>query len=205
MPSGSFVNRLAHFLSEGGYDWTGLDVGCGGGIGLLAKYGLDFAPCPNFTISDYPRERFTQGSVYDMPFEDDSFDYVVSAHLIEHLEQPIKAIEEMVRVAKHVVIANVPRYTRVKEIVKSTPCVSLDHYYFAAYPDKLEEFGLTRNDFPVWSPGATTFDGIEANHCAWYPYVDDVAELFRQTDFFSNIQFEECPGNCGETNTFGWL
>ena len=206
MPSGSFIKRFTEFLdTPEKRNWVGLDVGCGGHIGELAEYGLDAASVPVFVNPDYPREKFTQGDVYEMPFDDNSFDYVVSAHLIEHIKRPLLALEEMIRVARYMVIANVPRYTRYKKVVQSTPCVSLDHYYFAIYPDKLDEFGLSRSDFPVWSPGATVFDGFEAHHCAWYPYVDDVAKLFEEAGCFSNIEFEECPGNCGESNTFGYL
>jgi len=36
----------------------------------------------------------------DLPFKDNSYDYVISSHLIEHFFDPIKAIEEWFRVIK---------------------------------------------------------------------------------------------------------
>jgi len=206
MPSTSFIIELTKFLSsDDKHSWVGLDVGCGGHIGKLAEFGLDFAPCPNFDLVDYPREKFTQGNIYDLPFEDKSFDYVVSAHVLEHLNKSIVAVKEMARVAKHMVIANIPRYTRDKKIADKHPCISLDLYYFSAYPEKLEEFGLTRDDFPVWSPGATTFDNMDAHHCAWYPFPEDGIRLFESTGRFKKVTANECAGNCGESNVFGYL
>jgi len=205
MPSERFVIELKKFLdTPERREWKGLDVGCGPHIGILAEYGLDAAPISTFVNPDYPREKFTQGNVYKMPFEDNSFDYVVSAHLIEHLKRRTKALKEMVRVARHVVIANVPRYTRDKKVAED-PCVRLDFYYFSAFPEKMEKYGLTREDFDIWSPGATTFDGFDAHHCAWFPHPKNMIKLFNKAGCFTKVRSEVCPGNCGETNTFGWL
>lgn len=184
--------------------WIGLDVGCGPHIGKLAEYGLDAATVSTFVIPDYPREKFTQGNVYDMPYEDNSFDYVVSAHLIEHLKRPTKALREMARVAKHVVIANVPRYTRSKKVAEH-PCIRLDLYYFSAFPEKMQKHGLTREDFDIWPVGATIFSDFDAHHCAWYPYPKNVIRLFKKSGCFETVRSEVCLGNCGETNTCGYL
>jgi len=203
MPSGSFVKRLKGFLSiNGRKDWIGLDVGCGPHAGALAQYGLDAAPVAWFVDPTFPWERFTQANVYVMPFEDNRFDYVVSAHLVEHLKRPIDGIIEMARVAKHMVIANVPRYTLDQTKVKD--CVKLDHYYLSDHPEIWEELGIRKEDI-LWQPGATTFYGFEAPHCAWYPTPEDVVELFKKTGCFDTIRGEVCPGNCGESNIFGWL
>lgn len=204
MPSERFIMEMDAFRKEHP-DWVGLDVGCGGHIGKLAEYGLDAAPVSTFVIPDYPREKFTQGNIYKMPFKANSFDYVVSAHVIEHLKKPITALREMIRVAKYMIIANVPRYTRKKKVAESDNCVSLDLYYFSAFPNQLKKFGLTREDFPVWSPGATTFNGFEAPHCAWYPFPEDLIKLFNTTKEFKKLEADPCPGNCGENNIWGWL
>jgi len=196
---------VTRFLDTGiRRNWVGLDVGCGGHIGQLAEYGMDFAPCPNFVLENYPRKKFKQANVYDMPYDTNSFDYVVSSHLLEHLEFPNVALKEMARVARHFVIANVPRYTRDKEIAEGDPCISLDHYYFAAYPETMESFGVTRRDFgEVWSPGATTFNELEAPHCAWYPYPEDLSALFKRTELFESVNAEVLKGNCGECMVWG--
>jgi len=203
LPSTFFIERLTEFLStEKRKNWVGLDAGCGPHLGVLAKYGLDAEPFKSFVNPDYPIEYFTWGNIYDMPFEDNRFDYVVSAHVIEHLEKPIEAIIQMTRVAKYVVIANVPRYTL--DPSKVTDCVKIDHYYLSDHPELLKDLGLTKKDL-IWAPRATCFGHFEAPHCGWYPNPEDLIELFKKTNCFSEIKAEVCPNNCGESNIFGWL
>jgi SAM-dependent methyltransferase len=48
----------------------------------------------------------------DLPFADDSYDFVFSSHVIEHFPDPIRALEEWVRVARHYVVAIVPHRDR---------------------------------------------------------------------------------------------
>jgi len=46
------------------------------------------------------RMSFEQGDATSLPFEDDSFDFVFSRYLLVHVPEPVKAIREMLRVAK---------------------------------------------------------------------------------------------------------
>jgi len=55
------------------------------------KTGLDIRPGPGVDVV---------GSVYELPFEDEAFDLVLCMVVMEHLEDPKKAIEEMKRVLK---------------------------------------------------------------------------------------------------------
>ncbi len=88
-----------------------LDVGCGGspefyGIQKFKKLqytGLDITP----EIVDFNLARGINcvvGSANDIPFEDSSFDVVHSRHVIEHMEDHKKPIEEMIRVAEYLVL-----------------------------------------------------------------------------------------------------
>jgi SAM-dependent methyltransferase len=45
----------------------------------------------------------------DLPFKDDTFDFVISSHMLEHHWDPIKVIKEWCRVAKQYVFITVPR------------------------------------------------------------------------------------------------
>jgi SAM-dependent methyltransferase len=86
-----------------------LEVGCGPGfvMGLLAN---------RFDVTGVDRDeemilkarkgglKVFQADAYDLPFEDDSFDVVYCSFLMLWLKDPIKAISEMKRVAKHWVI-----------------------------------------------------------------------------------------------------
>jgi SAM-dependent methyltransferase len=48
----------------------------------------------------------------DLPFTDDSFDFVFSSHVIEHFPDPIKALREWTRVARRYVVVLAPHRDR---------------------------------------------------------------------------------------------
>lgn len=92
-----------------------LDVGCGSGTitASLAKY----MPAGHITATDVseeilPRARefaaeagasnisFQTADVYSLPFEDASFDIVHASMVLTHLDAPVQALEEMLRVTK---------------------------------------------------------------------------------------------------------
>lgn len=83
-----------------------LDVGCADGY-YTAQYLRKYPDAIGYgiDISDVVIEQaeggiFRVGDVYDLPFDDNEFDMVHSAELIEHLRDPKKAIAEMKRVLK---------------------------------------------------------------------------------------------------------
>lgn len=52
---------------------------------------------------------FVTGSIYELPFSDDSFDVVVCTEVLEHLSDPGVALGELARVARRGVVVTVPR------------------------------------------------------------------------------------------------
>lgn len=48
----------------------------------------------------------------DLPFDDDSQDFVFSSHVLEHFPDPIRALAEWQRVARRYVVAVVPHKER---------------------------------------------------------------------------------------------
>ena len=48
----------------------------------------------------------------DLPFEDDSYDFVLTSHVIEHMPDPIRALREWMRVARRYVFVVVPHRDR---------------------------------------------------------------------------------------------
>ncbi len=58
-----------------------------------------------------------------LPFADDSYDFVFSSHVIEHFPDPIKALEEWVRVARRYVVAIVPHRDRTFDSNRSLTTV----------------------------------------------------------------------------------
>jgi ubiquinone/menaquinone biosynthesis C-methylase UbiE len=59
--------------------------------------------------SNLPFCSVRQGSLYEIPFQDDSFDLVICSEVFEHLEYPNKALKELYRVARRHAILSVPR------------------------------------------------------------------------------------------------
>jgi SAM-dependent methyltransferase len=48
----------------------------------------------------------------DLPFEDDSADFVFASHVLEHIPDPIRALEEWLRVARKYVVLVIPHRDR---------------------------------------------------------------------------------------------
>jgi SAM-dependent methyltransferase len=72
-----------------GTEYTGIDTG----EALLAEAEKTFRESP-FKVT------FQQGSAYNLDFTDDSFDLVLTRAVLMHLERPLQAIKEMVRVTR---------------------------------------------------------------------------------------------------------
>jgi len=82
-----------------------LDVGCGEGVllSLIKKttkaqvYGID----PQADQLIFPPDlKIKSASAYQLPFENNFFDYIISAEVIEHLTKPDRMLTEVVRVLK---------------------------------------------------------------------------------------------------------
>lgn len=85
-----------------------LEVGCGEGYGvsILAPHASDYMAIDKYAtdIDRYAQGldhvRFAQMSVPPLPFADNTFDFVVSFQVIEHIENDRALIAEMSRVLK---------------------------------------------------------------------------------------------------------
>jgi SAM-dependent methyltransferase len=116
-----------------------LDVGCGSGTitAAFAKY----IPHGHITATDISGEileraaryvkqkrlpstliEFQEASVYELPFADASFDVVHASMVLSHLDRPVQAYKEMLRVLRpHGVMANRESDLRMVSIYPSTP------------------------------------------------------------------------------------
>ncbi|AKB19740.1 methyltransferase domain-containing protein [Methanosarcina sp. WWM596] len=91
-----------------------IDIGCGEGFIVnclnrtditgvdISKNALDIAKRKN------PGCNFCTGSVYDLAFKKNSFDLVIATEVLEHLESPKKALQEIKRISKNYCIFSVP-------------------------------------------------------------------------------------------------
>lgn len=87
-----------------------LDVGCGAGAftGLLKRnkpdleiYGVDISKkAIEIAKKDFPDVSFSVASAYRLPFPDNFFDAAVMKCVLEHLEDPDKALAELRRALK---------------------------------------------------------------------------------------------------------
>lgn len=82
--TGVLTRELMHHVGESGSS-TGLDLS-------ESMLGVARNSCPNAT--------FKQGSVTELPFEDGSFDVVVSSFMLMFVPDPEKAISEMLRMLR---------------------------------------------------------------------------------------------------------
>lgn len=97
---------------------TILDAGCGEGFTMdkLSKKGVGkkiegieyTKDALSFGKKLFPNLTFRQGSVYELPYKDNSFDLVICTEVLEHLEEPAKALKEILRVSKKYLIISVP-------------------------------------------------------------------------------------------------
>jgi ubiquinone/menaquinone biosynthesis C-methylase UbiE len=97
---------------------TVLDAGCGEGftaeiflraMPALRLTGFDpHAPSVELARMRNPRAEFMVSDIYNMPFEDDSFDVVGCFEVLEHLHDAERALAELNRVARGAVVMSVP-------------------------------------------------------------------------------------------------
>jgi SAM-dependent methyltransferase len=111
-----FYERLRSIVAPLGAR-SALDAGCGEGetISRLA----DVLPEPVFAVDildqsvaftkhRIPSVQVTRHSVYELPFENDRFDLVLCLEVLEHLERPSEAVEELRRVGREHLVISVP-------------------------------------------------------------------------------------------------
>ncbi|MFA5358409.1 MAG: class I SAM-dependent methyltransferase [Patescibacteria group bacterium] len=95
-----------------------IDIGCGEGFTLdrIQKssinkelVGIDSSlVAVNLGKELFPQLDLRLGNIYQLPFPDKSFDLVVCTEVLEHLENPSQALQEIVRMAKKYIILSVP-------------------------------------------------------------------------------------------------
>ncbi len=94
-----------------------LDAGCGEGETIARLGGLLGERITAVDISRYcvdrvamrlPEVEVSRASVTDLPFPEDSFDLVLCLEVIEHLDDPQRAVRELSRVGARDVVVSVP-------------------------------------------------------------------------------------------------
>lgn len=126
----SFFDRKVFVKNIGKNDLV-LDVGSGDkpfwrADVIVDKYLDDDQQRHSGAIVYDKRKIFLEGDVEKLPFKDKVFDFVFCSHLLEHVENPDKAISELTRVAKKGYI-EVP--SAIVDLLKPFP----PHLWFCFY------------------------------------------------------------------------
>lgn len=122
----AMVNRLNKrilsdidgFIAKTNNNVTILDAGCGEGFTdqLLKNYfpnvkivGLEYTDeAIHIAKENNPNVEYIQGDICHMPFKDKIFDIVLCSEVLEHLEDPYRAMQEINRVSRNFVYITVP-------------------------------------------------------------------------------------------------
>lgn len=95
-----------------------LDVGCGEGYTLeklrrnrIGDYleGIEYLQeAIDLGKALRPEIKIKKGSIYELPYKDNSFDMVLCTEVLEHLEDPRKGLKEILRVTSKYCLISVP-------------------------------------------------------------------------------------------------
>lgn len=119
---GGFFDGIGALLREPGLDSvrSAMEVGCGEGFSTQKLRGL-LPAAASLRASDVeqrlveearrnnPGIAIERESIYELPHADGAFDVVFVLEVLEHLDDPARALAEVCRVSKRWVIASVPR------------------------------------------------------------------------------------------------
>ena len=117
-PAGAFTNETQQsIVTKLTSEWTGEGLEIGPGTARftlpLLRNGMKMTVCDISTgMLDVARKNiegagfgknvraYREGSIYELPFEDNQFDHAICLNVFNHLEHPDQAIAEMARVIK---------------------------------------------------------------------------------------------------------
>lgn len=110
----SFIEEIAREFNRP----TMLDVGCGTGINfsVLSKYGDTFSTDASEQALTFSRSRGIDGLVRShiesLPFAASTFDVITALDVLEHIDNDLAALDELLRVTKEggVLVITVPAY-----------------------------------------------------------------------------------------------
>jgi len=118
------VNLVMFLMPKEKVDMV-LDVGCGDGY-LCYQFnkkiknvcGIDFAENRvKYAKSKFPEIEFVQGDIYNLPIQNNSYDIITCVEVLEHIEDPLKAILELKRVSRDYILFTVPYNEPLEKVV----------------------------------------------------------------------------------------
>jgi SAM-dependent methyltransferase len=153
------------------------ELGCGEGFFLnflsekfprIALAGSDISPeAIEYAKSLLPSADLAVESIYELPDADSSHDLIIASEVLEHLEEPEKALKELVRISRRYLLLTVP----------NEPAFQLTNFIRGKY---LRSFGNHPEHIQHWSRQSfTEFVSRECNvivSTASFPWIIIVAE-----------------------------
>lgn len=189
-----------------------LDCGCGGGsitLGLAKVVspgevvGIDIGEASLEHAKALAVEegvsniRFEIGSVYELPFPDESFDAVFSHMVLEHLNEPQRALLEMRRVLKPGGFVGIRDVDHGSQIIGPSPYSALVEDLLEIYRRLWQRNGgdpyIGRRLKPMLR--GVGFAVVQASASTWVlptpeiirPWVDAAIQRFREPDFAEEV------------------
>ncbi|EKD65338.1 MAG: methyltransferase type 11 [uncultured bacterium] len=140
---------------------TVLDAGCGEGFTLnklmsnnIGKSieGVEYTK-EAITLGKklFPKAKIKSGSIYELPYKNNSFDLVICTEVLEHMEYPQKALLEALRVSKKHIILSVPNepFFRIANLLTGKYVNEfgnspghINHWTFFSFQDFIKKRGI---------------------------------------------------------------
>lgn len=152
----------------------GLECGTGPGhlIGLLEQwfpkiklFGLDIdLPTIHRARQASPNSRFLLASAESLPFPDQTFEMIISLHMVEHLEEPERFIREAGRVLRRegILIFATPNPAGIGARLMGKGWSGLIPEHISLHPPVKWREMLINHGFSVLRDGTTGLSGIPA-------------------------------------------
>ena len=155
---------------------------------------------------------FQVGNILDLPFEDNTFDVVLSCAVTEHLSEPVKAMSELGRVAKQGGVVGITR-TDWSANLFAPPCPSAERFIdlfergfrtqgatmFGGkdLPRMLGEAGLTVEDLVITFSNAYMPEPVNPMVAGWAAWIENLP-LFDRVIEEGLTTREELDAMCAE-------
>jgi SAM-dependent methyltransferase len=192
-----------------------IDLGCGNNPVTGAKVGVDFHLDPKERLAgagpQIDTEKFKERGIKfvhtridaPLPFKDKEFDFAYSHHVFEHLDDPITACNEMMRIAKSGVIITPSFFA---EQIFGRPYhrwLVMDRgnqlFFFRKRSFEQTPFGLTPNPFDMLLNDGDWYKGQEGQMPKlsktlrehWYAHSRLLEIIFLWDDTFKCRVFDE--------------
>lgn len=104
----------------------------------------------------HPKVKIKKGDIYKLPYKANTFDLVICTEVLEHLDEPQKALEELKRVAKKYLIISVPNEPlfTVQRILRGKNVLKL-----GAHPEHIQHW--TPNKFEKFVAALLKIDDFQ--------------------------------------------